>query len=181
MAELKNIPKFTTRKQFLRYIINNPVDISTEQYQQIYSNLSTTKTTKKHKVDKYLENDFSTTGKILTTVFLLDNDGKKVRQHIISSVEGIQRRHQRRDNQKYQNIKKLFSREGIDDNFLLNSFYLFIQNNSIHKKGKSIKKLLYRFLSSYNHKKQEINTNLLPKLFDGVKYPLCSDFLAKYL
>lgn len=172
---------FKRRKHFYKYMLDSPTVISKEQYQQIYSSLSESNETKRSKQYKYLLKDFSTTGKLLSTMFLLDGNGKKIRQNIISGIEGVHKRQHKQMIQKYNNIKKLFSREGIDDNFLLNSLFLFIENNGLHKKGKSIKKILLRFLLSYDCKKQTISESKLKKQFPNLQYYKCSDFPTLYL
>ena len=179
---------FKTLKGFYKFIVNSPFEVSkdadnkyifetitTKEYQQIYKQLSDNKQTK-HKQkeiknrNKYLCFEFSTTAKIENKTQYVFNS--KVNRQL----ENI--RQQKENNRKA--IKKLFVREGLqDDLFLYWSFVGFLENNQLRTKGKQYKKILFSFIRAYDYKNQNINENKLSSLFVGC-VSKCSDFLAKY-
>jgi len=179
---------FKTLKGFYKFIVNSPFEISknennkyifktitTEEYQQIYKQLSNNNQTKLKQKEiknrnKYLCFEFSTTAKMENKTQYVFNS--KVNRQL----ENIR---QQKENQR-KAIKKLFKREGLDDDlFLYWSFVGFLENNQLRTKGKQYKNILLSFIRAYDYKNQTINENKLSSLFVGCICK-CSDFLAKY-
>ena len=179
---------FKTLKGFYNFITSSPFEvtkdkqnkyifdtITTQEYQQIYKQLSDNNQTKlKQKGlknrNKYLCWNNSTTAKI-------ENKSNYVfNSKVNRQLENIR---QQKENQR-KAIKKLFVRENLqDDLFLYWSFVGFLENNQLRTKGKQYKNLLLSFIRAYDYKNQTINENKLNSLFINCVCK-CSDFLAKY-